>query len=165
MLATVGRRVPDVELAATTDGTINPCRLTGDLVIFCYPWTGRPGLPNPPNWDHIPGAHGSTPQAQAYAALHGRFIESGAQVFGLSLQPTDYQKEFASRCALPFALLSDAKRQFSQILDLPVFETGNVTYLSRLTVIASDGVIRHVHYPVPDPAGDAASVLAWLESR
>jgi hypothetical protein len=50
-------------------------------------------------------------------------------------------------------------------LQLPVFETGGTAYLSRLTIFACEGVIRHLRYPVPDPAGDAAAMLAWLESR
>ena len=48
----------------------NPARIQGPAVIFCYPFTGRPGYPNPPNWDHITGAHGSTPQAIAYSELN-----------------------------------------------------------------------------------------------
>jgi peroxiredoxin len=122
-------------------------------------------MPNPPDWDHIPGAHGSTPQAQAYAALYSQISARDVKVFGLSLQTTEYQQEFALRCALPFALLSDADRQFSKALKLPEFDAGGVTYLSRLTLLATNGAIRHVRYPVPDPAGDAAAMLAWLESR
>ena len=165
MLATVGQALPDVELAATTGAAVNLHRLPGDTVVFCYPWSGRPGLPNPPGWDNIPGAHGSTPQAQAYAALHVHFVKNALRVFGLSLQSTEYQREFAERCALPFALLSDVEQLFSKLLQLPVFETGGTTYLSRLTIFACEGVIRHLRYPVPDPAGDAAALLGWLESR
>jgi peroxiredoxin len=165
MLAEVGRALPDVNLPATTGGTINLRRHPGELIVFCYPWTGRPGCPNPPNWDDIPGAHGSTPQAQAYGAFHSRFAEREIHIFGLSLQSTEYQQEFAARSKLPFALLSDAAGQFSQALELPEFETGGARYLVRLTLFASGGVIRHVRYPVADPADDAAAMLAWLESR
>jgi peroxiredoxin len=165
MLAGVGRALPDVDLPATTGETINPYRLKGGFLIFCYPWTGRPGLQNPPGWDDIPGAHGSTPQAQAYGSLHSRFARYDVRIFGLSLQSTEYQQEFALRNALPFGLLSDARRQFSGALELPEFETGGVSYLSRLTLFASDGVIRHLRYPVPDPAEDAPAMLEWLASR
>ncbi len=165
MLAAVGQALPDLDLPATNGKTINLRKLRGESIVFCYPWTGRPGHPNPPNWDHTPGAHGSTPQAEAYAAAHAHFFALRVRIFGLSLQSTEYQRDFAERCALPFALLSDLKRQFSEALDLPEFETGGVTYLSRLTLFACDGVIRHIHYPVSDPAGDAAAMLAWLQSR
>jgi peroxiredoxin len=76
VLAAVGQALPDVELPATTGAPVNLRRLPGSTVIFCYPWTGRPGLPDPPGWDNIPGAHGSTPQAQAYAALHADFVKN-----------------------------------------------------------------------------------------
>lgn len=165
MLAAVGQALPDIDLPATTGGVINLFRSPGETIVFCYPWTGRPGLPNPPDWDNIPGAHGSTPQAQAYAALHAGIVKNGVRLFGLSLQSTDYQREFAKRFALPFALLSDADEWFSKSLGLPEFETGGTTYLSRLTLFVSHGVIRHLRYPVTDPAGDAAAMLAWLESR
>ena len=165
MLATVGHTLPDVELPATTGETINPRRVQGEFIIFCYPWTGRPSLPNPPDWDAIAGAHGSTPQALSYGLLHARFALHGVRIFGLSLQSTDYQKEFEARNALPFALLSDSERQFSTPLALPVFETGGVIYLSRVTLFARDGVIRHMRYPVPDPAGDAAAMFDWVQSR
>jgi len=165
VFAAPGIALPDADLPATTGKTINPHRLQGEVIIFCYTWTGRPGLPNPPHWDDIPGAHGSTPQAQAYAALHSRFARHGVRLFGLSLQSTEYQQEFALRNALPFSLLSDARRQFSGALQLPEFETGGVSYLSRLTLFASDGVIRHLRYPVPDPAEDAPAMLEWLASR
>jgi peroxiredoxin len=163
--ALFGRRLPNRDLEATDGSRIDPGGLVGKAVIFCYPWTGRPRLPNPPDWDTIPGAHGSTPQAQAYAALFERFAALETHIFGLSLQSSDYQREFALRCGLPFALLSDAEGAFSRALALPVFETGGITYLRRLTMIARNGIVSDIRYPVPDPAGDAASVLDLLSAR
>ena len=54
-------------------------------IVYCYPWTGRPGLPNPPGWDDIPGAHGSTPQAEGFRDLYAGFQQVDAAVFGLSI--------------------------------------------------------------------------------
>jgi peroxiredoxin len=161
----IGRTLPDLSLQATDGIAVNPRRLAGTSVIFCYPWTGRPGLPNPTDWDTIPGAHGSTPQAEGYATAFEKFSAFSTRVFGLSLQSADYQREFAIRCRLPFALLSDATQEFSRALELPDFTTGGVTYLRRLTLMARDGVVLGVRYPVPDPAGDAAAVLDLLASR
>jgi len=50
----VGRRMPNVDLEATSGSPVNPAKIIGPAVIFCYPFTGRPGYPNPPNWD-FPG--------------------------------------------------------------------------------------------------------------
>jgi peroxiredoxin len=160
-----GCAVPDVALQATSGRSINVGRLAGRAVVFCYPWTGRPGHPNPPNWDAIPGAHGSTPQAEAYGRLHGEFAKLDVQVFGLSLQSTDWQSEFAKRVALPFALLSDAGGNFSRQLDLPTFETGGVAYLMRLTLVINRNRIEAVRYPIDMPERDAEETLALLSAR
>ncbi len=159
-----GRSLPDVALPSTGGIVEMPARMKGCAVIFCYPWSGRPGLPNPPGWDEIAGAHGSTPQALAYSSAYGQFRALHAAVFGLALQDTEWQREFAVRCRLPFPLLSDAARQFSRALGLPMFETGGVDYLERLTLIVRDGVIAGVRYPVAVPERDAEEVLALLAS-
>lgn len=31
------------------------------VLLFAYPRTGQPGVPNPDGWDAIPGARGCTP--------------------------------------------------------------------------------------------------------
>lgn len=159
-----GRGLPRLVLPASDGTVIDPAALAGHAVIFCYPWSGRPGTPNPPGWDDIPGAHGSTPQALAYSSAYGQFRALNAAVFGLSLQDTDWQREFAHRCGLPFPLLSDAARHFSRALGLPTFATGGQYYLERLTLIARDGVFVDVRYPVASPERDAADVLALLAS-
>jgi peroxiredoxin len=40
-----------------------------------------------------------------------------------------------------------------------------VTFYRRLTVIARDGVIEHVFYPVFPPDAHAAEVLDWLAAH
>jgi hypothetical protein len=45
----------DIALPTTADRTIS--------------FAGLPGLPNPPGWDDIPGAHGSTPQTEGFRDL------------------------------------------------------------------------------------------------
>ena len=156
----IGLRLPALTLCATIGPPVDLSALAGLSVVFCYPWTGRPGLPNPPDWDAIPGAHGSTPQALGFSKLYPEFVQRNLKVLGLSLQDTAYQREFAGRCQLPYPLLSDAGGQFSQSLDLPWFETGGVRYLTRLTFLARDGVIKQVRSPVPVPEGDAEEMLA-----
>jgi peroxiredoxin len=158
----VGRRMPDVHLEATSGSPVNPSRIMGSAVIFCYPFTGRPGHPNPPIWDHIPGAHGSTPQALAYSSAYGQFRRLGVTLFGLSLLKPEWQSDFVSRNRLAFRLLSDHRRAFQSSLGLPMFETGGELYLQRLTFILSDGIISAVRFPIAEPERDAAEVLAVL---
>ena len=57
-----GTRLPDVALVATHGAPVNLARFQERAVVFVYPYTGTPGQPNPPGWDDIPGAHGSTPE-------------------------------------------------------------------------------------------------------
>ncbi len=157
-----GRRMPDISLPTTAGRRVSFARLAERLIVFCYPWTGRPGLANPPGWDDIPGAHGSTPQAEGFRDLHAGFHQVGAEVFGLSTQPTGYQSEMAERLTLPFEIVSDEGFELQRALVLPTFATGGVTYLKRLTFAIRDGRIERVYYPIHVPGAHAREVCAWL---
>ena len=157
-----GRRLPDLALPATRGEPVNLARIQGRAIVYCYPWTGRPGLPNPEAWDAIPGAHGSTPESEGFRDLYDGFRQVGAEVYGLSTQTNDYQRELAERLRLPFVLLSDAAFALQRALALPTFTTGGVTYLKRLTLAVKHGAIERVYYPVDPPAAHAREVCAWL---
>jgi peroxiredoxin len=157
-----GLRLPDIALPGTSGQPVRFADLPGRSIVYCYPWTGRPGAPNPPGWDDIAGAHGSTPQAEGFRNLQDGFRQVGARVFGLSTQATDYQRELVARLDLPFEIVSDAGFDFQRALALPTFQTGGVTYLKRLTLAVRDGRIERVYYPVPFPAAHAREVCAWL---
>jgi peroxiredoxin len=157
-----GQRMPDFDLPTTSGRRVNFARLEGMAIVYCYPWTGRPGLPNPPDWDGIPGAHGSTPEAEGFRDLHAGFRHVGASVYGLSTQTTHYQRELVERLGLPFELVSDEAFALQRALALPTFATGGVTYLKRVTLAVRDGRIERVYYPVGRPAAHAREVCAWL---
>ena len=157
-----GQRMPDLDLPTTFGRGVNFAGLDGMAIVYCYPWTGRPGLPNPPDWDDIPGAHGSTPEAEGFRDLHAGFRYVGASVYGLSTQATNYQRELAERLGLPFELVSDQGFALQRALALPTFATGGVTYLKRLTLAVRDARVERVYYPVGRPAAHAREVCAWL---
>lgn len=159
-----GLALPEVALVSTDGAAVKLSEVPGLAIIFIYPWTGRPGLPNPPRWDDIPGAHGSTPEAEGFRDLHVKLATAGASVYGLSSQDTGHQREFALRVRLPFPLLSDASFLLADALRLPRFETGGTSYLERLTIVARAGRIARVFYPVHPPDLHAAEVLAWLRT-
>ncbi|HZJ11818.1 MAG TPA: peroxiredoxin [Methyloceanibacter sp.] len=161
---TPGMMLPHVALPATDGTDIAPAALPGRSIIAVYPWTGRPGRPNPPHWDDIQGAHGSTPELEGFRDLHERFARADTRIFGLSPQAQDYQLEVVERLRLPFPILSDAEGVFADALALPTFSTGSESYLKRLTLAVSDGHVEWVFYPVSDPAGHAGEVLHWLET-
>jgi peroxiredoxin len=157
-----GLRLPEVSLPSTGGAAVDLSALPGFLVVFIYPWTGRPGWPDPPGWDLIPGAHGSTPEALGFNELAPAFAAKNYSVVGLSSVTNEWQKEFAHRMALNYALVSDANFQFSDALSLPRFEVNGIGYLKRLTLICRQGEIVRSIYPVHPPDRHAAAVLASI---
>ncbi len=157
-----GTRLPDVALAATRGASVNLARYQERAIVFVYPMTGTPGVPNPPDWDVIPGAHGSTPEAEGFRDAYAEFELLGYEVFGLSSQSSESQQVFAARAGIPYLLLSDETFAFADALKLPRFETGGVTYLKRLTLVVRNGVIYRVVYPVQAPATHARELLDAL---
>jgi peroxiredoxin len=157
-----GFRAPDLALPATVGDPVSLARLDGAWVVFVYPWTGRPGLANPPHWDDIPGAHGSTPEAEGFRDHYATFRDLELGVLGLSGQTTEDQRELAERVRIPFPLLSDAEGRLRAALRLPAFEIGDVVYLKRLTLVLRDGAIERVFYPVHPPHTHAGDLLAAL---
>src|SRR5919201_4334418 len=117
-----GMRLPSVALMSTSGRVVDLSRLSGRVVVYCYPRTGQPGVEPPQGWDEIPGARGCTPQACAFRDHYQELQMLGAQVFGLSTQDTDYQREAVERLHLPFELLSDAALEFATQLWLPTFQ-------------------------------------------
>ncbi len=135
-------------------------------VLYAYPRTGRPGEdPLVADWDLIPGARGCTPESCAFRDHHVDLRAAGADVFGLSTQDGDYQREAVQRLQLPFALLSDSDLQLTHPLRLPTFDAAGETLLKRITLVLSGGAIEHAFYPVFPPDRHAGEVLAWLQAH
>jgi peroxiredoxin len=159
-----GLRLPDIVLSATDGEAVNLMRLAGRTVVYVYPRTGRPGQPLPTGWDAIPGARGCTPQSCSFRDHYAELKRLGVgQLFGLSTQDTEYQREAVQRLHLPFALLSDKDLRFARALNLPTFVVDGMTLLKRMAWIIDDGVISHVFYPVFPPDQSAAQVVSWLQ--
>jgi hypothetical protein len=160
-----GMKLPKVILEATDGRMIELSAIKGKLVIYCYPMTGRPNVALPDGWDQIPGARGCTPQSCAFREHYQELQSLGAEVMGLSVQTTEYQKEMADRLHLPFPVVSDANYQFQKALSMPTFVTAGMTLLKRVTLVANHGVIEAVHYPIFPSDSEAAWVLDYLKSH
>jgi peroxiredoxin len=150
--------LPDLELDSS-QGLVN---IRDFAVIYVYPRSGRPGVPLLPGWDETPGARGCTPQSCAFRDL---YPELGVPVAGLSAQTLDEQLEFAERNRMPFPVIADPDRRLGAALDLPTFEIAGLTLYKRLTLVAENGRIVRVFYPVFPPDQNAGDVLAYLRSR
>lgn len=162
MIYLLGEKMPSVELRSTTGEMINPQDVPGLCVYFCYPYIGNPIVPDPENWDNIPYAHGSTPQALAYSALFEEFSLLNVKVFGLSFQDHAWQSECVARLSLRWPLLSDHSESFADTLTLPIFETGGRKYLERVTLVAKNGILSVVRVPLGAPESDAWQILQML---
>jgi peroxiredoxin len=161
-----GMMLPDVTLPATDGAAVNLSKLAGRTVLYIYPRTGVPGVDPPEGWDQIPGARGCTPQSCSFRDHFGALKRLGvAQLYGLSTQDTEYQREAADRLHLPFAILSDDKLVLTRALKLPTFSVAAMTLLKRMALIIDDGTITKAFYPVFPPDKNAADVIAWLKSE
>lgn len=161
-----GMAIASVPLSATDGTTVDLSLLRGRVVVYVYPRTGRPGIPNPNGWDLIPGARGCTPQT---CSFRDRFAELKAlgvsHLFGLSTQDTTYQREAAERLHLPFLILSDDRFKLTEAMRLPTFESNGMRLLKRLTLVINDAAIEHVFYPVFPPDRNVSDVLDWLKAE
>ena len=161
-----GMRVPLITLPSTSGRIINLGALTAPrTVIYCYPRTGVPGEPLPEGWDMIPGARGCTPQTCAFRDHHRELADLSADVFGLSTQTAEYQREMAARLHLPFEVLSDAEFRLCDALRLPTFDVAGMQLVKRLTLIIRNGMVETVFYPVFPPNESAEQVIHWLKQN
>ncbi len=162
----VGARMASVPLQATNGDVVDLSSLRGRTIVYAYPRTGRPGFDNPDGWDMIPGARGCTPQSCSFRDHFAELKALGVdQLFGLSTQDPEYQREAAGRLHLPFALLSDEQLTLTHAMRLPTFETSGMTLLKRFTLVIDGGVVAHVFYPVFPPDRNASDVIRWLSQR
>jgi peroxiredoxin len=161
-----GMKLPDIALPATSGPAVNLGKLKGRAVVYIYPRTGVPGIDPPAGWDQIPGARGCTPQSCGFRDHFAELKALGvANVFGLSTQDSDYQREATERLHLPFPILSDAALKLARAIKLPTFDVAGMTLFKRMALVIEDGTIAKVFYPVFPPDKNAGEVLAWLRSR
>ena len=124
-----GTRLPDVALVATHGHpSISPASRNARWCSSIR-LRERRALPNPPGWDDIPGAHGSTPEAEGFRDQYAAFQVKGYEVYGVSGQSSAEQKAFAARTGLPFQFSATKQLAFADALKLPRFETGGKSYL------------------------------------
>ncbi len=160
-----GIMLPHISLKATNADMIDIGSVTGYLVIYIYPMTGRPDVPLPDGWDAIPGARGCTLQSCDFRDHYAELQTLKSKVYGLSTQTTEYQVEAKSRLHLPFELLSDSSLKLKSAISLPTFKVAGMELYKRLTLIVKDGQVEKVFYPVFPPDQNADDVLSWLRAN
>jgi peroxiredoxin len=161
-----GMKVPGLSLLSTKGRMVNLAEPARErIIVYAYPRTGTPDKEVPSNWNDIPGARGCTPQTCSMRDHYKEVKALGAEIFGLSTQTTEYQKEMAERLHLPFEVLSDADLKFTRALNLPTFTFDNMTLIKRLTLVLKDGRIEKVFYPVFPPDKHGEQIVSWLKRK
>lgn len=158
--------IPEIKLLSTSGDEVNLSKLVGLSIIYVYPMTGQPNVALPKGWDEIPGARGCTPQS---CSFRDNFLElkkiNIKNIFGLSSQTTEYQREMAERLHLPYSVLSDEKFKFANSLKLPTFKVENMDLIERVTLIIDNNKIIKYFYPVFPPDQNVNDVIFWLKKR
>lgn len=86
------------------------------------------------------------------------------QLFGLSSQDSEYQREAKGRLGLGYQLLSDENLEFTKKMSIPTFEWKGRQLTKRVTLAIDDGVVVKVWYPVFPSDRSAGDVLEWLKA-
>ena len=158
--------VPDIKLNSTDGDIVNLSNLKGITVIYIYPMSGVPGKELPEGWDEIPGARGCTPQSCSFRDNFSKLKELGVKnIFGLSTQSTEYQKELADRIHLPYSILSDEKFEFAKKFKLPFFNVDKMDLIKRITLILEDNKIIKYFYPIFPPTKNVEDVIRYLDKK
>ena len=130
----VGLPVPPLRLTATAAHGVD---LTG---------VGTP-------WAVLCVLAGGAEEAASFSEAHEELAGLGAEVYGVSSQAPDVQRETAERLGLPFVLLSDPHQRLSEELGFPPDE--------RLALVVRHARVVQVFHPLPQPA----EVARWLREE
>jgi peroxiredoxin len=121
----------------------------------------------------FPGCSGS-PEGEEQAAVmddaqHRAFrdvlpdIEArGYTPIGVSSQPEQDQRDASHANRLAHRLLCDPELRLARALALPTFSCDGADWYQRLTLVAHEGRVVKVFYPIASAWNSAAQVLTWL---
>ncbi|MFV1985342.1 MAG: peroxiredoxin [Thiohalomonadales bacterium] len=161
-----GMKIPELKVLSINGSEVDLSSEDGISVIYFYPMIGNPNTGPMVGWNDIPGARGCTPQSCEFRDHFSDLKNIGiTNVFGVSSQNIEEQKEASERLHLPFELLNDSRFEIADILKLPTFEYNDKKLIKRLTLIIEKGEILKVFYPVFPPNENASHVIEWLKEN
>lgn len=144
----VGDRAPEFTLPTQTGEFVSLKDLVGkkEIVLYFYPKDNTPGC---------------TAEAGAFRDQYEVFKGLGAEVIGVSSDSVGSHRDFASKCNLPFTILSDQGGRVRKLYGVPStfgLLPGRVTY-----IIDTKGVVRHVFSSQMNPAKHVEEAMKVLE--
>ncbi len=144
----VGDIAPDFTLRSQEGDEVNLKRVLdrSEVVLYFYPKDNTPGC---------------TTEAKAFRDSHEVFKEMGAEVLGVSSDSVDSHRDFATRCDLPFTILSDDGGKVRKLYGVPTTMgviPGRVTY-----IIDGHGLVRHIFVSQTNPARHVEEAVRVLQ--
>jgi len=129
---TIGKAVPDFEVAATSDKTIKLSELQGKhVVIYFYPKDSTPGC---------------TREGQDFRDNHNKFKRQKCLIFGVSRDSIKSHENFKAKQAFTFDLLSDKEEKLCALFSVIKMKNmygKKVRGIERSTfLIDADGILQ-----------------------
>ncbi len=145
----VGDEAPDFSLESQTGETVKLRDILAkkELVLYFYPKDNTPGC---------------TTEARAFRDGYEAFREMGAEVIGVSSDSVDSHRDFATKCGLPFSILSDGGGKLRKLYGVPSslgLLPGRVTY-----IIDRNGRVRHIFSSQMNPSKHVDEAMKVLKS-
>lgn len=145
----VGDEAPEFTLRSQTGEQVDLKEVIARnaVVLYFYPKDDTPGC---------------TTEAKAFRDSYEAFKELGSEVIGVSSDTVDSHRDFASKCELPFTLLSDYDGKVRRLFGVPSalgLLPGRVTY-----VIDTKGVVRHIFSSQMNPGKHVEEAMKVLRS-
>jgi peroxiredoxin len=153
-LALTGVTLP----AAKLDSLQGPVSLAdlgvGWLIVYCFP-----------------GSHVGTEESRldderehhAFARHHAQLGGRAVRVASLSSAPSALQTRTMLTHRLRYNVIVDTELRVAEELGLPTFSQGEVRAYNRLTLIAKDGTIERVFYPIARGGNSVKQALTWMQ--
>src|SRR5947209_3248341 len=129
-----GDQIPAITLPSTTGRNVNLATEAAnkDIVLYFYPGDGE--------GERYSELSGCTFEGRSFRDHLDEFRRLETEVFGVSLQTTERQKQFDEREHLNFELLSDSSKKLVRALGIPLWiSNAGEEFVSRNTIVIDKG--------------------------
>lgn len=149
----IGRMLPRGEFPASSESTIDLRADARNSLILCVysgvaKRAGRVEL--------------NSARAHAWHEHELELVALGYDVVALSAQSAEDQRAWMENERLICTVLSDIALRLAATLGLPTIECPDARVYDDLTLVAQEGEVTQVFYPLRDLANDAQIVTSWL---
>ena len=100
----IGKKIPNIELPATSDKSIKLSDFTGkNIVLYFYPKASTPGC---------------TQEGKDFSEAINKFRRQSTVILGASRDSVKAQQNFKDKQGFPFELLSDKEEELCKLFDV-----------------------------------------------